>query len=244
MTEGYWRQKELKDVDPTSQVNFLPLTKMYMGSNIAILLMKPEYLQRAVDVQYFLQKVQEFYIEAALQIKKKFPIGNPMIELLEVLDPNVNCSKFPSLVPLAVLFPNIIPESDLQKLDNEWRKLAIGIPFDKEGMEPEEFWGKLSEVTDGTSSPQFNTLCNFMGSLLSLPHANVDVERIFSSVNLIKTRIRNKLHTKTVRALLKSKDGVKSSGGCVEFTPSAELKKRMRADVLYNSDSSGSDSDC
>ena len=29
----------------------------------------------------------------------------------------------------------------------------------------------------------------------------------------------------------------------MEFTTSAELKKRMRADVLYNSDSSGCDSD-
>ena len=69
MTEGYWRQTPLKDVDPTSQANFLPLTSMYMGAEITCLLTTPEYLQRAPDVQYFLKKVQEFYIEAALHNK-------------------------------------------------------------------------------------------------------------------------------------------------------------------------------
>ena len=66
--EAYWRQKELKDVDPKSQVTFLPLTSMYMG---ATLLKTLEYMQQPVDVQYFLQKVQELYAEAASQIKKK-----------------------------------------------------------------------------------------------------------------------------------------------------------------------------
>ena len=92
MREGSWRERDLKTVDPTSAVNFLPLTQIYMhmGSQISLLLTKPEYLQRSVDVQYFLQKVQAFFVETACQIKTKFPIGYPMIELLEVLDPNVS----------------------------------------------------------------------------------------------------------------------------------------------------------
>ena len=56
------------------------------------------------DVQYFLRKVQEFYIEAASQTKNRFPIGDPKIKLLQVIDPN---AVFPSLVPLATRFPNL-----------------------------------------------------------------------------------------------------------------------------------------
>ena len=109
--------------------------------------------------------------------------------MFEVLDPNTQHSKFPSLVPLASSFPNIISESNLQQLDDEWRKLVIvTLPFEAEDMEPEEFWGKLLEVKDGAGHTQFETSCNFMSSLLDLPHANVDVERIFSSVNLIKRK--------------------------------------------------------
>ena len=157
-----------------------------------------------------MKHVQEFYIEAASQIKKCLPIGDPIIEMLQILDPAVSQLKFPSLVPLAAKFPNIIPESRLQLLDNEWRKLfLVSLPFDSEDMEPEEFWGRLNKIIDGTGAPQFDVLCAFMQTLLCLSHANVDVERVFSSVSSIKTKARNRLHTKTVHALLKVKLGVK-----------------------------------
>lgn len=71
-----------------------------MGTHVALCLQKEEYRQRAPDVQHFLKKVQEFYIESAIQIKKRFPIGDNILEILQVLDPNVNHTKFPSLVPL------------------------------------------------------------------------------------------------------------------------------------------------
>ena len=234
LRDSYWRHTPLQHVDPASQVNFLPLTSMYMGAKVALCLPTQEYRQRAPDVQHFLKRVQEFYIEAASQIKKRFPIGDPIIEMLQVLDPAVSHSKFPSLVPLAAKFPNIIPESRLQLLDNEWRKLfLVSLPFDSEDMEPEEFWGRLNKIIDGTGAPQFDVLCAFMQTLLCLPHANVDVERVFSSVSSIKTKARNRLHTKTVHALLKVKQGVKASGGCVKFSPPGEARKRMSSDILY-----------
>lgn len=166
---------------------------MYMGARVALCLPTQQYRQRAPDVQHFLKRAQEFYIEAASQIRNRFPIGDPVIEMLQVLDPAANHSKFPSLVPLAAKFPNILLESKLQLLDNEWRKLSlVSLPFDSEDMEPEEFWGQLNEITDGTGAPQFNVLCTFMQCLLCLPHANVDVEkRVFSSVSSIKTKARN-----------------------------------------------------
>ena len=76
------------------------------------------------------------------------------------------------------------------------------LPFDSERMEPVLLWGTLS---DSTGALKFHTLCAFIGSLLCLPQANVDVERVFSSVNLLKIKMRNRLHTKMVGASLKVK---------------------------------------
>lgn len=98
MSDVYWRHQELKDIDPTSEVNMLPLSRMYMGAKVALLLTTAEYKERRVDVQYFLKKVQEFYIEATCQIKQRFPIGDPLIDMFQVLDPNASHSTFPSLV--------------------------------------------------------------------------------------------------------------------------------------------------
>lgn len=113
LKESYWKLTPLQDIDPCSQVNLLPLTGMYMGTKIALCLPSHDYQNRAPDVQYFLKRVQEFYIEAATQIKRCFPIGDTIIKMLQVLDPNVKHSEFPSLVPLAVRFPNILPNSKM-----------------------------------------------------------------------------------------------------------------------------------
>ena len=86
-------------------------------------------------------------------------------------------AKFSSLAPLAMAFPNIISESQQQALDDQWRMLShVTLPFDSDGMEPEEFCGRLEKITDGIGNAKLDLLCDFMQSLLSLPHANVDVE--------------------------------------------------------------------
>ena len=36
--DSYWRHTPLQHVDPASQVNFLPLTSMYMGAKVALCL--------------------------------------------------------------------------------------------------------------------------------------------------------------------------------------------------------------
>ena len=80
-----------------------------------------------------------------------------------------------------------------------------------------------------------------MKTLLCLPHANVDVERIFSEVNNIKTRKRNRLKLKTLQAILQVKQGVRESGGCTKFSPPQGARQLMAAHTLY--DFSESDSD-
>ena len=189
MVESYWKFTTLQNIDPSLQVNMLPLTKMYMGTKIALCLSTAEYRNRVPDVQYFLKRVQEFYVEATSQIKKRFLIGDPVIEMLQVLNPNTKHSEYPSLVPLAQRFPNFVPDSKMQQLDDEWRKLTIvSLPFDHEDMDPEEFFSRLNKLSDGTGNPPFSVLCKFMQTLLCLPHSNVDVERTFSDVSAIKTK--------------------------------------------------------
>ena len=64
--------------------------------------------------------------------------------MLLVLDPNISREKFPSLVPHAVKFPNLVSD---EEMDDEWRMLSVeNLPFDHEDMEPEEFWAMLSTV--------------------------------------------------------------------------------------------------
>jgi len=116
--------------------------------------------------------------------------------MLQVLDPSMLLTFFPSLPPLASRFHFLISVNDLESFDGEWRHSFMAeLPFDKEDMDPEEFWSKLDKITGGLGNPQSSILCKFMKILLCMPTSNVDVERIFADLSNIKTKLRNKLHS-------------------------------------------------
>ena len=45
---------------------------------------------------------------------------------------------------------------------------------------------------------KFSTLATFMRDLLALPHSSAVVERMFSKINIVKTKHTNRLLTETV----------------------------------------------
>lgn len=199
---------------------------------------KPEILSKRDLVQDFLSRSRDFLATAAAQIKKRFPIDDPVIKQLQVLNPSCSHQNFPSLNPLALRFPNLIQQSDLQQLNNEWRRLLFTeLLFSYESMPVDEFWGKLTRIANGAEEQQFATVSKFMKGLLVLPHANADTERVFSHVNLIKTDTRNRLKIKTVSALLSTKEGIKTTArDCRKFQPFQDVIRRMQSSVLYQND--------
>ncbi|CAH0560650.1 unnamed protein product [Brassicogethes aeneus] len=97
--------------------------------------------------------------------------------------------------------------------------------------EPDQFWVHLLKTED------FSDLAYFALSTLSLPHANADCERVFSKVNLLKTKLRNKLIVETVNGTLLAAEatkGPKRDGNCINFEPTKEMYSRMTKDNLYD----------
>lgn len=85
---------------------------------------------------------------------------------------------------------------------------------------------------DGT--PKYKELSDFVLACLSLPHANADVERIFSKITLIRTNLRNKLATHTVEGLCLASQCVKANGKCCsDFEPTDAMYQAMASSTLY-----------
>ena len=59
-----------------------------------------------------------------------------------------------------------------------------------------DWWGGLTDVSTGDL--RFPTLSKPVKGLLAITHGNADVESLFSQVNLIKTKMRNKMHADTL----------------------------------------------
>ena len=142
-----------------------------------------------MNVKAFLQHVQFFYIEAAKQIKQRFPIDDKILKCLTILNPDtINSTAASSVISLATQFPNIIPESEVQQIDHEWRELQFMDPRELPSSSSEHrndvvsFWGSLSQMTD--TSGEYILLTK-----QSLPSNCVDFNPESSMYKLMNNRI-------------------------------------------------------
>ena len=249
LSAQYIRSTTIDKIEPGHVSNFVPLTSMNMGVDVAHFLVANSSNTSAnmkSEIQGFLQHVQKFYIEAALQIQQRFPINDDTLKSLIVLNPDIiNSTSANEITTLATKFPNIIPHSELGQLDDEWRQLQFmdtsDLPdFTGKRKDVATFWGSVSRIVDTSDNKRYPILSKLMKSMLSLPHSNADVERIFSQVVLVKTKHRNKLKTGTLDAILTAKECIPSS--CVQLQPTSSMYRRMNSEI-YISESSDSESE-
>lgn len=246
LSSTYIRSKSLEKLDPESRENLLPLTAMSMGEDVSRFVAQLPSLTPDIkdEMKSFLHHVQLFYIEAAKQIKQRFPIDDDILKCLNILNPDtINSTSASTVVGLAKKFPNIVSDNELERIDSEWREIQFMEPRELPSSSSEHrrdvvaFWGTINQMTDTSGEYRFPTVSRLMTSLLSLPHSNAEVERIFSQVALTKTKLRNSLKSSTLDSILVSKQSLPSS--CVAFIPDKAMYKLMN-NSIYNSDSDSS----
>lgn len=99
-------------------------------------------------------------------------------------------------------FPSLVNEETVQKIDTEWRLLHNINVWNEAGITPVKFWIAVRDLKTEDSDPVFSHVSSFMLNLLCLPHSSATVERVFSAVNRMKTKLRNKLSSATISGML------------------------------------------
>ncbi|XP_045492339.1 uncharacterized protein LOC123691815 [Colias croceus] len=159
----------------------------------------------------------------------------PVLKLVSNLNPSKAMLRetrdiVPSLLPLMKALPRIAPSNQHQIIDDEWRQLpSFELPEGIDVNDPVDiFWAKLLELEEGDQGMTFKNISKFVLEVISLPHSNADSERIFSQVNLVKTKARNKMTVSTVNGVLLAKQRVRGKGNdCTTYDPSQSEYSRM-----------------
>lgn len=132
-----------------------------------------------------------------------------------------------SMYPIAQHFPNLAPEGDIEELNAEWRLLPefAQNPILRSAEDFIVFWHKVGKLENGMGEKMFPLLGKFVTALACLPHSSATVERVFSQLNLIKTKTRNRLHVHTCNELLSAKELV-AGKTCYEWSPTPAMLAR------------------
>lgn len=134
----------------------------------------------------------------------------------------------------------------MQEVDTEWRLLQNTDLRDfnfTDETDVVDFWSTISKIKSATGENEFGKLSTFVFNLLCLPHSTANVERIFSAINLNRTKLRNRLKTETLEGLLYTKSLVLNSGKCYDFNISPDLIKQINPKIKSQEEPTDCDSD-
>ncbi|XP_045123965.1 uncharacterized protein LOC123511927 [Portunus trituberculatus] len=110
-----------------------------------------------------------------------------------------------SIAPLLELL-NVSAE-DITKIELQWSNITLVKWL--ETKDTVKFWAEVNRYKDASDNNPYHELSSIALTVLSLPHSNAEIERVFSQMNIIKTKLRNKMQADTTNALLHVRYGLK-----------------------------------
>lgn len=241
ISKDYIYRTDLNEIDLSNVTHRLRPENMYFGVEVRKMLDQVDIRDNATLKLDFTTTRVDFLIEGCNEIRKRFNFLDPVLKLMTNLNPPKAMSRktrdtVPSLLPLMEALPRIASSDKYQTIDDEWRQLpSFELPADIDVKNQVDiFWAKLMDCEAGDQGMTFKNVSQFVLDVISLPHSNADSERIFSHINLIKTKTRNKMVISTVNGVLLAKQRVKdNNANCTTYEPSRSEYKRMNKALMY-----------
>lgn len=133
-----------------------------------------------------------FIVALVKQLQQRLPDNINIFKKAEILSPsNVLQQIKENIGDLCECFG--LNNEDIEKIEVQWRK--INLVSWKNTSSVIDFWTDVKEFKDAANCNPFLELANFSLTVLSLPWSNAAVERIFSQINIVKSKSRNKMGT-------------------------------------------------
>ncbi|KAL1487925.1 hypothetical protein ABEB36_015310 [Hypothenemus hampei] len=218
MVANYLNKTPLYEVNPMENKYFVPNENLYLGIKV---MQNIDSVKDHLIKRDFFERCRQFLITSCIQIKKRYDFENLLYSNIKMLQKE-NIKKHTTLLPLMKVVPRILDSENielLQKIDDQWRKLSSFENSSEMSNNIDEFYFQLSNKKDFNDEFLFVDLCNFVFQILALPHSSAACERIFSKINLIKTKSRNRLITDSINGLILTSQLIQMEGNCVRFQP-------------------------
>ena len=116
---------------------------------------------------------------------------------------------------------------DVTAIESEWRRLrhtSLEVTCNTPLL---QFWAKVARCKSGENL-LFPQLTRLISALMCLPTSNETVERLFSVMSVVKTKLRNRLAIPMVEAILATRHGMKRRGEtCANFKVLPAMMRRF-----------------
>ncbi|RXM28392.1 hypothetical protein EOD39_9831 [Acipenser ruthenus] len=165
----------------------------------------------------------DFTVKLLEEIRNRLPDNIEILRQMSALSVGeaLRHTKKP-ITELAEMF--MTSPEEINQIEIQWRNIHH-IQWEHVDN-TEKFWCEVESYRDATGDKPFKELCNLALTILTLPHSNAQVERVFSQLNVVKTKLRNRLSLLTVNSILHIRYGLQTAGKkCYQYSlPSSMLR--------------------
>ena len=219
--------------DTEDERNHLPLSAVDFGILFQVTLAELDLTSENADA--IKSRCQQFLVELLRQMRQRLPSNVERLESIADLSPTVVTGK--QKRPLKDL--SLIPlfTGDLGKLDQQYSLIGDILWPDVNDNKVEQFWIDVFSHVDASGDHDFQELGSFALSILALPFSNAAVERAFSYMPLLKTKLRNRMEQPLLEILLHVKSHMATHKICCNnFTPWPEMISRFTSDMYESTE--------
>lgn len=186
----------------------------------------------------------KFVVSLVHQIRQRLPDNIQVLSKIAQLSVKKALSALkPSLVPLLEAMG--LDESEIDEIESQWKAIT-SVTWSKTNT-TEDFWCEVNTYRDACGRNPFGALARFALAMLVMPYSNAEVERSFSELNLVKTKLRNRMAPAMANAILTIRAGLKRhEKTCFEYELPEEVARQIGTTDAYkaaNEPSTSADSD-
>lgn len=234
--ECYLKPEYIQNVDISlvqyrNPSHFLTHNEIYLGGSCTLALSDGNKFPTSAKNE-FITNCLNFYVECTSQIYKRFPFNSAHMQLLKTLsfiEPK-NIKTIVSITTAAKHCPKL--NINMNDIDREWRLLRnSNIDFNLDLM---DFCKIIKTGKYGDDKEKYPLINRLVSYILTLPHSSACVERLFSTININKTKLRNRLSTDTITGILHSKNILNNQQkSCYNFNISSDMIGKHTS-TMYN----------
>ncbi|XP_027851216.2 uncharacterized protein LOC114130437 isoform X2 [Aphis gossypii] len=182
-----------------------------------------------------------FMLRLCEELLKRLPHNTKTIQKLRYFDPKMVFSPIsPRFIDLPLELLRC--STDIEILEIQWRNLTSlrysdicdsSIPIQEKNTQ--EFWVDVLNIKETGGKKKFEDLALFVLQILSLPLSNAIVERVFSVMNCVKSKLRNRMQVDMLQAILRIRLHLNASKICCKsFKPTETMFHKFTSD-MYDS---------
>lgn len=121
----------------------------------------------------------------------------------------------------------------LEKIDIQWNNINF-VKWQNINSTL-EFWAEVNQYKDASDKNPFQELCDLALTIISLPHSNAEIERIFSAMNITKSKLRNRMSLKSLNSILMIKYSLKRTNkSCYDYEIPIDVLKNIGTNKSYS----------